>query len=381
MTVQPNKLRVLHASAMQQVSPGKVTQLLLEAQAARVLGIPFDSVVSDRDGSIREVYALLSGDHGEGASSRESVSRRKWPWRSFTTRVRFYSHLRRLSADYDIVLLRYLPGDPLQLLYVLLNRRPLAFVHHGFEVEELEMGYGAMSRPRYFIERTLGPVALSRVDIIVGVTQELVDYEVDRAVSFAGRTLVYPNGGPDGIDAVDDERGDVPEFLFVSSSFSSWHGLDLLVASAASLNSSFAVHVVGSLNEQLRRLVSSDTRFIAHGTLGPDEVARLARRCSLGISALAMWRKGMSSACVMKDRQYLSMGLPVFASHFDVFPESFPYFVRGEPTVSCLLQEAARFAGVSREDVALASSPYISKKEILRVFYEQMSHSGVGELP
>lgn len=359
-------MKVLHVSPHQIPTPGIVAQLEGEASAARSAGLPWDTCLvgldrSDVGGELRTVWAPRPDSLG-----------RSMHWGRKNHHRRFlYGWLEGVADHYDVILLRHTYGDPWRARAIARLPRPVISVHHTLEVPELRLG-GIVGSVKAAVEALEGPRSLRSTAGIVGVTHEIVDYELSRTRGTLP-TFVYPNGVDiQRISEAPERRGSVPELLFLASRFDPWQGLDRLLDSIRSSANDFVLHLVGTVNDSDARVARSDSRVVVHGRLPHHEVARLAFSCWLGLSALAMDRKGMREACALKTREYLAWGLPVYADHRDVFPEDFPFFRRGAADVEQVLDAAHRWRDTTRSEVRQAAVRHIDKASIMRRLYEEL---------
>lgn len=359
-------MRVLHAAFANLPSPGIVKQMHWETLSVAEAHLDWRvflycakvSRVSEGHDFI-ELYT-------PGSALERGVKLLYW----LRFRWMYYKRLGNLSKDFDVVLLRHSPYDILQALYVSRSVRPVYLVHHTLEVNELEDGRGARGWILARLEGMIGRLALRGSRGLIGVTREIADYE-NRRAGGGKRTFVYPNGMMVGSEKIEDRRGDVPELLFVASSFVPWHGLDLIVDEFRRLESSFRLHLVGHIPAGLLKRIDDDSRFIRHGVLDAAGIERLTQACWVGLSSFALHRKGMREACTLKVREYLASGLPVYSGHADVFPPDFAFYRHGEATAEAILDYARECRTVRRKDVVAAAMPYIDKRRLVtRLFGE-----------
>ena len=71
-------------------------------------------------------------------------------------------------------------------------------------------------------------------------------------------------------------------------------------------------------------------------------------------------------------REYLMLGLPVYAGYHDVFPPSFRYFRAGQVELSSIVEYAAEVREVARDAVSEAARPYIDKDVLLSRLSEEL---------
>ncbi len=227
--------------------------------------------------------------------------------------------------DYDAIVLRYPGGvdlDPLALLRRC--TRPIVTVHHTKEIAEILSGGRTLkSLSRAGLEWFNGQRILRRVAGVVGVTDEIRDYEVRRS----GKALpasTIANG-------IDVERvaftravpfdGARLRLLFIAGSHAPWHGTDRLIASVARYRGSTALHLdmVGATSRPPgSRDVLTNATIEYHGLLSGVQLDECFRRASVAFSSLAMFRNGLSQGCVLKTREYVARGLPLVIGYDDV---------------------------------------------------------------
>lgn len=287
-------------------------------------------------------------------------------------RVEYYLWLYSVRQEYDAFILRYNVHDPFQLLFMVFCGRPVYLVHHTLEEPELAMEEGLRGWVRSRLESMIGKYAIKASAGTVGVTQEIINYERKRARLNRRKDYLYPNGVYYERETVDDLRGDILEFLFVASSFVPWHGLDLLLDDLSSTNERFVLHVVGDVFSDDRGRAPNDERVLFHGHLDPSSIRQIAEKCSLGLSSFGLGRKGMKEACTLKVREYLLMGLPVYAGHEEIFPESFRFYRNGPTSFLEIIDFARSVKSVSRQQVSDSARPYIDKALILNSLYQSL---------
>ncbi|WP_158675467.1 glycosyltransferase [Pseudomonas sp. o96-267] len=303
--------------------------------------------------------------------------RRGGIWRVYAwlgLRAEYHFRLYSLRHSYDAYVLRYYVHDPFQLLFILFCSRPVYLVHHTLEFPELA-GSGFLGRLRAALDSLIGKYAIKKSAGIIAVTQEILDYERKRAQVGSRKDFLYPNGIFFDHPPVIDRRNETVELLFVAGHFASWHGLDLLLNEVAVSADQFVLHLVGELSEEDHARAFLDERIVIHGRLSIEAIRAVAESCSLGLSSFALHRNGMEEACTLKVREYLVMGLPVYAAHREVFPASFDFYRNGAISLPDILSFARSTSLASREQVAAAAKPYIDKATILDSLYRGLVHA------
>lgn len=357
-------MRVLHVAAISRRSLGIENQMAWEQIAANELGITWTSTIRLPD------------------SSKIQMSESRFPlhtldrfMRWFRQRRQTYSDLLLETRGYDLLVLRYSVHDPFLLTFIRKSRVPVVLAHHTLERKELRLDGPVLGRLRAFAELLIGS-AVNRM----AAGQLAVTNEILQSVPTSGRrnafTHVYPNGIISQAQLTETARDDVPNLLFVSSTFQPWHGLDILLEALRMNQEKFKIHLVGTLSDEELSQTSLDKRIVVHGRLETAEIMEIASKCSVGIASLALSRAGLTEGSTLKVREYLSMGLPVVADHNDVFPEGWPYFrkldVSPQRLIGEMLQFAAEIRSSSKSSVRNFAEPYIDKRFLLGDLYQTM---------
>jgi glycosyltransferase involved in cell wall biosynthesis len=368
LTSQPKTpLRILHAASLLRPSSGMLKQMLMEQDAARQLGLEWDT----------RMVTLSSFEHNSVISQSSDIIKTVHAPKALPkllgwaySRWAFYEWLLKQQARYDVFILRYYVHDPFQLSFLHRCKKPTFFVHHTLEDIELGSSKDLLSCIRAKLERIIGPFSIRKSNGVIGVTSEIVEYELYRSKSSAPKpTYVYPNGAVVANAKSRDRRSqNVPELLFLAN-FSPWHGLDLLIDDLKVTTNSFILHIVGDYRHRQPQGQANDSRVIYHGSLDTCSVASLCEQCWIGIAPLALHRNSMTSACPLKTREYLSHGLPVYGGFPDIFPATFPYYRVGPASINNILEFANTSRSWEKSDVASFSRPYIDKKALLDNLY------------
>ncbi|MBM4776215.1 MAG: glycosyltransferase family 4 protein [Archangiaceae bacterium] len=318
-----------------------------QARIAKTAGIGID-------------YFLVNGEAAPPGND-EALRWEQYPGSLLGPRSDRWLKLRRLRSvraleSYDVLLLRYPLGldlDPLALFRG--NRQKIATIHHTKELEELLSNGSAASRySRWLLERVNGRRILSRVDGIIGVTDEIRDYELARA-GVARPAATISNGinvarvTKTGFVKFD---GKTLRLFFVASDPSPWHGLDRLIASLAAYRGpvSLVLDVVGDQRRPAgtveRPGERAEVRF--HGTLRGPQLDAVASEATLAVASLGLYRKLLRQACLLKTRDYLARGLPMIYGYDDVdLPNGAPFALQ-VPNSAALIDMEAVIAFAAR---------------------------------
>lgn len=355
-------MKILHAAALLRPPPGILNQMAWEQSAAHALGIQWHVRLYCPKGAAPDSNLI------QHASAVESVEGRSALFKLFAwARLRrdYHRWLLQVEHEYDALLLRYYVHDPFQLAFIRRATKPVYLVHHTLEGPELAADGGVIASGRAWAENWLGGRTIRRARRVICVTPEIGRYELARAKGMATSAVIYPNGIVYSGEIARDGRGDVPQLLFVASGFSAWHGLDRLLASMKHSAGRFVLHLVGTVGDDDRAVAKLDPRIRMHGRLSSEAISQLAAQCDVGLSSFALDRQQMSEACTLKVREYLMLGLPVYAGYREVLPDDFPYYRRGPADVEAIVRFAQDMRAVSRQTVSVAARPHIDKRALL----------------
>lgn len=368
LPVVKKQVRVLHAVSMVKHRIGIIQQMQWEMCAAQALTLPWKTQLYCPKNLVDTGFSCIKESSCVVAEKSGSSLRDLRGW--LKLQKEFYQWVSHEIEHYDILLLRYSIHDPFLSPFLHRTRIPTLLVHHTLETHELAVSLNPTSILRIWAEKMMAKRSLRAASGIIGVTQEILAYEIMRRKGSNIPTTVYPNGIHYEKAPADDCRTDVPELVMVASYFHAWHGLDLLLDSIASCAKPFQLHLVGELTAAQKVRVFNESRIHVHNSLNHNQIKSISATCWLGLSSFALHRKDMEQACTLKVREYLRMGLPVYANYKETLPTSFPYFRQGEANIEDILLFANEMRSVSRKSVAERAEPYISKTALLTELYD-----------
>lgn len=291
--------RIAHVNVIAQPSrwPGLVAKLADQAAAAREAGVPLD------------VFTVAAGPGGRVGPRATAIE------------------LAVPLSDYCAVVLRYQGGVDPSLLLRRPGGLPMVAEYHTDQTRELRAvaGAGWRGAAAWAAERCCAGAILRRCRGAVAVTDELAGvlrtrHEVARVATIGNgvRVASIPHSGfrPPGAAPA--------ELVFACGAFEPWQGLDLLLAALTVLERPVVLHLLGRLSaaqrsaiERLHPRLPDATRIVVHGVVDRAAADAIYRGASLGVSSLALRRKGMRQACPLKSREYLARGLPYIAAYDD----------------------------------------------------------------
>jgi glycosyltransferase involved in cell wall biosynthesis len=360
-------VKILHAGSLGRPVVGIIRQLQMESRAARELA----------KGKNIQWDVLYFAPIPSALAGSELLFLKQFPESKLVSinmlraRANLFRLLRQQINEYDYVLLRWPAGDPLLWLYRDIFR-DVYTIHHAREIDEFKSS-GLTGRLRAILERAMGNVLLSKVKGIIGVTPEIASYEIERINAFKN-SFIFPNGVDyDMVPMLKRTPSPLVTFFMSASYFSPWHGLDLAVAHLQQRADSFVFHIVGTVPQYIVRMIAGDSRFILHGFKSPQEIMSIMAGSDVGLSSLALFRKGMEQACPLKVREYLAAGLPVISGHADsALPLDFPYYRQISIQEIDLLNQALEMRKYSPDEIRSSAREHIEKVRIMERLAEEM---------
>lgn len=290
-----------------------------------------------------------------------------------------------LSKYYDFVLMRHMTFDPFVLFFAPFIKNRIT-VHHAKEIEELRLiRKGWKGHAAATLERLSGRISVRNAVAVLGVTAEIAEYE--RYMHAPGKKVgVYSNGVDlDQVMLLKDSRVDgVINIAFICGTFSDWHGLDKLVNSVDDHKDTedsveVFIHLIGYVSDEQRKSLTDTERrrkiFKTHGLMSEVEYRQILEQCDVGITSLALERKGLREASTLKVREMLAMGLSIYSGHEDVALDTKLPFIKvvNNASMTDLIDFSLSTKKLSREFVREKSAARISKSAAMERAVENIS--------
>lgn len=362
-------MRVLHSAALLRPPVGIMNQMRWEQEAAHQLGLNWQVKMFCPALQLgAEEITHFSKKVATTKNQNIIAKTRSW----FNLRSEYHQWLISQEDEVDVFLLRYYVHDPFQLKFITECKKPVCLVHHTLEVPELASPNGIGAKARSYFDLVLGKHAIQRSSITIGVTNEIISYEKLRANQPDKLSILYPNGITCQPQILIDRRQSIPELLFVAGTFAPWHGLDLLLKTLKNNETPFILHLVGNLSSDDLLVAENDSRIVLHGHKTHQEINLIAESCWLGISSFALHRIGMKEACTLKVREYLMLGLPVYAGYKETFPDDFQFYRNGSLSIDKILEFAIKYRNTDKNLISEYSREFIDKVSSLNSLSNQL---------
>ena len=353
-------MKILHMASLTRASAnlGVVQQMEWEQLAARDAGLDWEvelwtTEVAQPGSVLRQVPEGMKGFVGR----------------------RYHFHRRLLAAarEYDRIVIRHAPLDPFSLFVPERIRYKTWYVFHTKTGNYLAARGRRFGKAFAWLDTQLTRRAIGESAGIIGVTDELVEYERHRLNQRFAKTTVYPNGIflADWEASIEDRREGPLKIIFVASHFFEWNGLEKLLTSIANTKTSdrWELHLVGQLMPHQAKFIADQDladSIVVHGVLPKQAITTLMATMDLSLGAFAINMVNLRTACTLKVRESLGAGLPVYAGHSDVgVKDMLGCYTEGPAEWSAILAQAADSRDRAKEDIRRAARPGIDKLALL----------------
>lgn len=249
---------------------------------------------------------------------------------------KYIIHVLKSSGSGTILLLRY-PLPILLLPYELPTQRNCKIILecNSIEINEQKKLRSYIS---YYKELFLGQEFRKRCDAIVGVTDEITQYQLNRLGNFKKPHITIGNGFE--VDSVPIRQPPPDSSLTIKmicvSNVSTWHGIDRLIQGTAEYNGpiKIKIHLVGDGPEvpHLKKMIDHlkiNDRVVFHGFTTGEDLDHIFDQCHIAIGSLGLHRIGLKEASILKAREYCSRGIPYITAYNDPdFTDDFPFILK-----------------------------------------------------
>lgn len=207
--------------------------------------------------------------------------------------------------------------------------------HNTIESEEYKLRSNYLG---FFLDSLIGGMIRKNLDGIVGVTEEITDYQLARIGNKFKPHISIGNGIDVESVKVRNPAGFINKELrlLCVANFSRWHGIDKLIKGLSLYKGDVQIelNLVGE-GEELERLkeltkyyrLEHAVKF--HGYLSGKMLDDLFDKCHIAVGTLGIHRKGLRMTSELKIREYAARGIPFITCSQDPdFPGDFPYMMK-----------------------------------------------------
>jgi glycosyltransferase involved in cell wall biosynthesis len=333
--------------------PGVNKKIILQAENLITLGVHTEVLLVGEDNDIYPLNIYIKTRKFKASKLNQIFNIIK---RQYILSIAFRDLIK--SKDHnDIILLRY-PYPIFSPIWILLKidkKCKVVTEHNTIEIKEWRLLGNYIGFLYIMWELTFGCLCRSYTDGIIGVTDEITSYELERSriinmpyITIGNGIDVYRTRIRKPPSLVDEEL-----ILLCVASFSRWHGIDRLLRGLSHYKGSIKVrlYMVGNGPEipNLRLIVkelSLADNVIFTDILGGSLLDDIFDKSHIAIGSLGLHRMNMKEASILKAREYCARGIPFLYECSDPdFPDNFPYIkiVSGDES-PIEIEEVIRFA-------------------------------------
>jgi glycosyltransferase involved in cell wall biosynthesis len=254
--------------------------------------------------------------------------------REYRVNQTFLKCITSLGAQ-NIIYLR-IPYPSLQLSHILQRSRACKIVIEYQTIEPHE--YHLKGKYWYlFIDRLFGNDIRKYTDAIVGVTEEITQYQLTRSSNPNKPHITIGNGFDVSSAPIRKPplclENDL--HLLCVANVNRWHGIDRILQGLAVYAGTIHVtlHIAGdsaelqNLQTLTEDLIISD-HVIFHGFTTGEALDALFDQCHIAVGSLGIHRIGLKEASILKAREYCARGIPFIYGISDPdFTADFPYIL------------------------------------------------------
>ncbi len=229
------------------------------------------------------------------------------------------------NMKYDFIFFRYDFADIHFLRFVKKFGKKIFIEYNA--IPEREFKKNSVGSPRhtyrYYCEKIFSKSIIRYVKGIIGVTDEITNYQQKRQKRKLGYTL------SNGID-VDkyplkqyvDYNGSVLNMIILTGYTSDKHGIDRILKSMSQYHGEiiinfYIVGMVGENDKLLSKELKLDKQVFFIDFSEKKEIDILFNQIHIGVGSMAFFREGLQEASPLKVRDFLSRGLPFFYGYED----------------------------------------------------------------
>jgi len=225
----------------------------------------------------------------------------------------------------DILYIRYTDANPIWIKIVKIVKNAGVKVIYEHQSKEFEQNLKTKAYIATIMEILYGRTIRKAADGIVGVTEEILRYEIEKTKRFSIKAKCLGNGV--SVEQMPIRRykksGNETNVLFVGNT-SIWHGLDRVLCGMAIESSPIKMnlHIVGSgsENDKLKKRAKELNiieRVFFYGERSGKELDEIYDYCDVAIGSLGIHRKGLNETSELKAREYCARGIPFVSGGYD----------------------------------------------------------------
>lgn len=311
-------------------------------------------------------------------------------WKYYTISKVLNKIIKNCESNTILYVRSFAPNPFTSISFLLPRKCKIIIEYQSIEPYEIKL---SSQRYRFLIMDVLfGTLVRKRTDGIVGVTEEITNYELNRIGNINKPHITIGNGFE--VDSVPirnaKQYNDTELHLLCVANVSKWHGLDRLLKGMAKYSGNIRIifHIAGEGAElpflkQLVKTLNLQNRVIFHGFKTGENLDILFNTCHIAVGSIGIHRKGLTQTSELKAREYCARGIPYIIACGDPdFPDDFPYIHKVPPDESPVdIEKIIEFAQTACADLdhpqkmrayALEYLDWSVKMKILKTFLENL---------
>ena len=237
------------------------------------------------------------------------------------------------KIDFDLLVMRYNSSNYHFNNLVKVFKNKIVFEHNTIELEQFKLIYKGIINSNswvsytYFSEKYFAPKTLSNSAGIIGVTNEITNYEKRRVlhknrlplsitISNGINISEYPLHLPNRINSEIN-------LVMILGVNAEWHGLERIIDGLNHYagDKKITLFVIGIVKQ------IPCSRVVYLGYMNSSEINHFFESHSIhfGIASLSLHKINIKEASVLKAREYMARGIPFIYGYIDTDLESEPY--------------------------------------------------------
>lgn len=227
--------------------------------------------------------------------------------------------------DFDFLILRYGTANYFSYKLAKYFKYKFVFEHNTLELDQLKLKYDGVLKSQswisysFFSEKIFGPKSLSCAAGLIGVTNEITNYEKNR-VSYTSQ-LPLATTISNGINVTDypvnNSTGSSAEInlVMILGVTAEWHGLNRIIEGLNNYtgNRKVTLYIIGNVTE----IKCSHTVYMGYMNAAQMNDFFKDYTIHIGIASLALHKINIKEASVLKAREYLARGIPFIYGYND----------------------------------------------------------------
>ena len=114
------------------------------------------------------------------------------------------------------------------------------------------------------------------------------------------------------------KNGDTLKLIMLVGQLYDWHGLDLILESFKNyMQSNIQLTIIGNIENAFKKKYEPNSNIIFVNYLQKNELTKYINTSHIGLGSFALFKIKLAEASVLKVREYLAAGLPVFIGYND----------------------------------------------------------------